>query len=277
MKDSLRNIFKIGGALFGLLMLSCEPEVAVNSWPAVPYAEIVDEMTAPSGRLIDADPSQTAAQVERLLDDHETIDRVMEIGSAVYRQAEPLIRSVEESNGGVEYSDNATSGDAEGTTAYVRISCLGPNVLEPDLDFQHGELYVESPSFSAKDAVAATVVLDGDMFGEFRNDCTLGPALVRGNFPGYISDPEDSLLLDLDLIVEEENRTTERFRFPVLMVRNLIRVLLRTEENGNYVLGFGVNDRAAFSLGTEAGFYQCEVGSDGISCDLNPTSEPVSP
>lgn len=265
---------RMGGAVTGLLLLSCEPEVAVTGWTAVPYAEIVKEIMEPSGQVFEADPAQTATEVESLLADNQTIGRVMEIVFAVYHQVEFLLRAVESSSGGAQYSDSTHSGDVSGTTAYVRISCFGPNITEPNLDFQYGELYVEGPSFSIEDAMAASVVLDGDIYGEFRNDCTLGADIVTGIFPGYISDLEDSLLLDFNLTVQRKNRTAERFQFPILLAGRLIQVLLRTAENGNYVLGFGLDDRMIFSLGTEKGFYQCEIGLDGISCGLEPTPQP---
>jgi hypothetical protein len=274
MKSPWRTIMAVLFTVEGVALLSgCEPKVEVTSFEPIPYEEILGEMSDPTGKLVDGDATATASALETSLPDNQKFDQLIETLNLIYRQFETVLTAVESSSGGTEYTEPKSSGSVKGTRAFVKVACLGPDILDPDLDFENGYVYLESPSFTIKDALAGNATLNGDMIGEFRDKCTMGEAIIEGDFPGYIDDYADRLMMDIDIQIQWPDRTS-RILFPILLARNAVKVLLKTKKDGNYVLGVQVDDGSLFSIGTENGFFQCEIGSDGASCGTTPTLEP---
>lgn len=274
MRCFLQLLLLIFTALWGLLSLSCDPELAVSVWPPISHKEIEMEINKPTGILVEDDVAATSRSVEAQLSDGGGSARVSENVTLLYDQFEPVLTAVESSDG-----DDASEGKSEeasvaASRAYIRVACKGEDTDSPNRDFANGYLYLEGPSFSLRDAVDGALVPSGDIFGEFRDDCTVGTNHIEGSFPGYVSDADDNIVLDLQLTIRENDGIARPLRFPMILSRNGIRLLLRTPDDGDYVLVLLVDQPGILYLGTEAGFFQCVLGSDGLICDPNPVQSP---
>ena len=264
---SIRTCRLLFGAAAGALLLSCEPEVSVTEWTPVAYSEILGEMDNLSGRLLSDDPSETAAFLDEQAAEAGGLEQTSTFLRDLYRQVEPILSALESSEGGVVYTDEVVENGAHGTTVYARISCFGANADTPTSDFSDGELYLEGPTFSLESLLESPLAVDGNVLGEFRDNCVLGQTTVSGEFPAYFSDLADHLMMDLDVTVTADNQTARRVRFPILILRNAVRILLSTADRGSYMVEIAADGGAAFALGTAEGRFSCTIGGErGFDC-----------
>ena len=248
--------------------LGCEPDVKTASWDRMEYSAFLDQLAAPTGYLVNGSYEETHAALEEslgvTLGENGQLSKDIEI---LYHQLETTISVLESSVGGEpEPVQDTGEKEAKGTTIFARISCVGPNAKEPVTDYSAGTIVLESPSFKLLDALGDDFFLEGHTYAKFE-DCEDEDVTIRGDAPGYLSDFHDHIALDLNITFEEDLIGEHTMNEMVLISYNSVDLSVDTGTNGIYTLGLTPGLDTEYVLGTAEGFFQCEMGISGLSCD----------
>ena len=260
------------GAVLAIVLAStaffgCGPEIETPTWDPIDYTGMLDHLEHPTGIIVDESFEKTmAVLVDTLGVDLLSESRFPADLTILHNQAEPLLLSVENSDGGqANPQDSSTKHSVTGTSIFAEISCIGPDTSNPSTDFQYGTMHLEGPQFHLGDVINGDYSLDGDIYVEFI-ECHAGRLQLLGDCPGYLSDYRDHIAFDLDLTVVDETGEERLLDNQIFLSRDTISLLIDAPDYGTYVFALTPGLDNEFDLGTDQGFFHCSVDGAGLSC-----------
>ena len=90
---------------------------------------------------------------------------------------------------------------------------------------------------------------------------------VDGECPGYLSDENDHIAIQLNLSLVSEDKGSEEWGYRTIFEGHAIDVLLDLEDGIFYRLGVTPGLNTSFRLGTAEGLYECTIGPTELSCE----------
>jgi hypothetical protein len=257
-------------------VVSCEPDVASLTWDPLDYPQIIDDMANPTGQLTNGSPEQTldmiAAELGISSDEFQVL---VEDYQTIHKELQSLLDLLNDSDGGQSLEDmEGTDFDeeTEGTSAYVRILCSGPDQgslpSDPNIPDDPGEIRVDDPNLSAQDAINNGYVPDGQLFVDFQT-CKSEDLTIAGQCPSFASNYYNNLLLEMDVTLSRDNRDSYTLRNYSLFSSNAISVLFEISGEGTYRISLEVDGGGSLILGTAEGDFFCTVGGDvAVECGV---------
>jgi hypothetical protein len=247
---------------------SCNEDIYSPDWDPVDYDAVVQRLAEPTGTLVNDSPQQTADAIVAQLG---AAPVVVDDALLLYQQLEIVLDVMEESQNDEQESNTVSKGTVRGTNIYARISCLGSNLRNRSVDFADGEIRLEGSDFSLDDALKSGFNFGGDVLVGFR-ECRMNDKTFHGSNPAFASVGTGEFLIDLDLAVVEDDKEQRRVRYLLLIARNLVLILVDTDENGTYVLSLKVGGGLEIAIITAEGFFGCAIGGSGLECGSDTAS-----
>lgn len=148
------------------------------------------------------------------------------------------------------------------SNAYLRLSCPGPDLELPDLDFGHGELRLDAPGIMPSKAA----IKDGDVLLTFLG-CQSGNMLIQAKNSAYY-DVTKGFIFELDLSASTVSgrsvgRDAMKFR---VGLKGQVELLVETAE-GTFVVDVGGLPGSLSVRGSNT-TVDCTLSGSKATCDL---------
>lgn len=238
------------------VIVGCGPEpYSPPRWTPVDPLEVENEMEGELGILTPELLQRTLAEDLSLpLYVHGLIHGLL--------QEKDVINEPEEQGEWNQREGRLEVGDA---ALWVRFSCPGPFLDEPNTNFEFGNVQLDGPflSWGDSDSLLAT----GDLL--FRLDaCWIGEKQFFGRISAYLSSEERIGALRSEVLIRGSDGTDSRWDNPMLFREGILYYPLALE-GAQFIMGIGLfpDPSTLFSLGTADGVFHCR-GGNAIECSI---------
>lgn len=224
----------------------CKREVEPARWNAIDLEALRDSIDAPTGTVDEDSVSEIARDFVRA---ELPLDALLGLIEDVF--------TMSEQDGGVHAWRMPR---LEGTNVFVEVSCPGPALSEPVLDFSEGRLRVDSPSLSEE--YAETFHIEGDFLLSL-DACRVDAFRYEGQSPGHYVVESRTLALDFAWEWEDlEDDGQGNVGSQVLWEIGQRVSLLYTLDDGDTVVIEWTRSEAEFEIRGRNGSFACSTGGD---------------
>jgi hypothetical protein len=264
---------------FYLAMVSCEPDVASLTWDPLDYPQAIEDMANPTGHLTNGSPGETLDMIAAELGvSSDEFQLIVDDYRAIHQELESLLDLLKDSDGGQSLEDMEGTDfdeDVKGTSAYVRILCSESDQdslsSDPNSPDYQGEIRIDDPNLSAKDAVKNGYTPDGQLLLDFKT-CQGEDLTIAGQCPTFASDYYDNLLLEMNVTLYPNDRDSYNLSNYSLFSTDGISILFEISGEGTYTISLGVDEGYSVILGTAEGDYFCTLGGEvAFQCGVTVT------
>ena len=242
-------------ALLSIVPLGCGPDVALKTWERIDLDAVqrqLDEPTAPAA-AVERELARDLAVINELLGSLSPFAR--DVFAELDDQTEAAEQQAHEPS-------EAQRTSATGASFYIRWSCPGPDLAEPEYDFDHGSIFIDSPGLEGDEL--DDIRLQGDALLSM-DDCRIDASIFRGESPAFYRtrDPQ-SLVVDLNLEVESTLSDARlELRIPIEFTPEALRYAILVDGEGTVTVAFEFKDDT-FSIRASDGIVVCDAsGCDG--------------
>ena len=236
--------------------VGCGPEpYSPPRWTPVDPLEIENEMEGGLGIL-------TLEILQRTVDEDLSLPLYLHGLIHGLLQEKNISSETEEQTEWSQREGQLEVGDA---ALWVRFSCPGPVLDEPNTNFEFGNVQLDGPFMSWGES--GSLLATGDLL--FRLDaCSIGEKQFSGRISAYLSSEESIGALRSDILIRASDGTESHWDAPLLFREGILYYPLALE-GGRFIMGVGVfpDPSTLFSLGTADGVFHCR-GGGAIECSI---------
>jgi hypothetical protein len=241
-------------SLIGLIVFTLTacgpPETQGLTWDSLDFESYKQRFEAPTGQLNQDSVKELVDQIGQLTINLSEADSVSSMLSQILGAQKPGAKQ-----GAITL---------ENTQLYAKLSCIGPNLELPDLDFQHGHIRIDSPNISEDS------LFSGDALMSFA-DCVISNSELGGKSPAYYDKEKSLFAMGLDLLVRDlESNEVRSLVFDLMLSNGELWTLLEDQVGDSFALKVDPDKLPnSFSLKGSNGTFSCYIKEDklGGGCD----------